>query len=109
MGMQFMSVLVAGLLLGADPGMPVETVAQAQKDPAKATVVVTENATITISPGTKISCRPVKTGQGMRVKLEMPGVAIEAVRLRMESKGRISEIEIGQDGELKVRTFLQER
>jgi hypothetical protein len=73
--------------------------------PARPALVVPENATIVVSPDAKISLRPVKTSQGMRVRLELPGVVIEAVRLRIDSNGQISEIQIGGTGEMEVRTL----
>jgi ferric-dicitrate binding protein FerR (iron transport regulator) len=68
MGMQITLALVAGLLLGTGPSTPTGPAAKTQKDEG-ATVVVPENATITISAGTKISVRQVKTEQGKRIRV----------------------------------------
>jgi hypothetical protein len=100
--MQVTLTLVASLLLGTGPGVPTEPATKAQKDVENATVVILENATITISPETKFSIHPVKTEQGKRVRVEMPGVVIEAVRLRVKSKGSIFEIYVNAGGEFHL-------
>ena len=66
MCMQFTLVLVASLLLGTNANQAAKPDAKLQQV-AKATVVSLENATITISPEVKISLRPVKTAQGVRL------------------------------------------
>lgn len=100
MGMQVALALAAGLLIGNGPGAPTEPAQKVEN----ATVVIMENATITISPGTKISVRQVKTEHGKRIRLEMPGMAIEAIRLRMKCKGTITEMQVGAGDAFEVRT-----
>jgi len=103
MGILVKLTLLASLLLGTCPCAPAEPATKAQKDVENATVLILETATITITPGTKINIRQVKTEQGKRIRLEMPGMAIEAVRLRTISNGKIIEMKIGVGDVFEVR------
>ena len=99
MRMKVTLVLAAAILLGAAPDTP--TTPKAQES-----AVTPEDATITISPGTKYSIHPVKTEQGKRIRLKMPGATIEAVRLCVKSEGKIYHIEIGgRDGSMILQAF----
>ena len=109
-GMIAALVFTNARVTSADAATPIksvplsETAAKGQKDADDPTVVMVEDATITISSGAKFSVRLVKTEQGKRIRLEMPGVAIEAVRLCVKSKGQITELRIGQGDAFDVRS-----
>src|SRR5262245_41104901 len=100
MGMKVTLALAAALLLGVAPDTaprPAKTVPDRPTTPkSQKSTVTPEDATITISPGTKVSIHPVKTERGWRIRLKTPSVTIEAVRLRVKSEGRIYEMEIGR-------------
>jgi RNA polymerase sigma factor (sigma-70 family) len=96
---------VAGREPEPAPAIP----ARVEKEAAKPALIVPENATITIPPDAKINLRPVRTSQGMRVRLEMAGLTIEAVRLHIDSNGKISGIQIGRTGEIEVRVLPKEQ
>jgi hypothetical protein len=101
MGMQVVLALAAGLLFGTASSEPV---AKAQRDDENVTVITPENTIIKIAPGAKYRLHQVKTGQDNRIRLEMPGVTVEAVRLRIKSKGNIYEVQVGADT-FTVRSF----
>lgn len=97
-------VLVAGLLLGAGPTTPTTSAPLAPK--AERVIVSPEATTITISPGTKpINIRPVKTEEDSKIRLELPGVTIEAVCLRIKSEGSIFEMQITKDGRIQSQKY----
>ena len=112
-GMIAALVLTNARATSADSATPIksvplsETAAKGQKEVDNPTVVMLEDATITISSGAKISVRPVKTEQGKRIRLEMPGVTIEAVRLCVKSQGQITELRIGEGDAFDVRTYQE--
>ena len=60
---------------------------------------------MTVTPGTKINVHQVKTEKGKRIRLEMPGVTIEAVHLRVRWKDKITEMRVGDGNAFDVRTF----
>jgi len=99
-------VLVATLLVGVGAVNKTSAVDDiAPNMPVKGTVVVAKDVEVTISPEIKLNLRSVKTAQGIKVRLEMPGVTLEAAQLRIEPTGQIVEIQVDQDGKMHVRTL----
>ena len=103
-------VLVAILLVGVAAVNKTGAVDETAPNKAvKETVVVAKDVAVTISPEVKLNLRSVKTAQGMKVRLEMPGVTLEAAQLRIESMGQLVEIQVDQDGKMHARTFQEQR
>jgi hypothetical protein len=107
----FVSLAVlAGILAGAGapeaqpagapapPRMPRadESAGGGPAEAAGEVIVLPEDATIRIAPGNRFAVRPVETAQGTRVRLDVGGVAIEAPRLRVKSRGQILLLEAGE-------------
>lgn len=65
----------------------------------------TDNSKIVINQGTKMRLTPVKTTKGNGVRLEIPGVTVEVLRLKIETARRITEIEGAEGGTFTVRAF----
>ncbi len=103
-------VLVATLLVGVAAVNKTGAVDEpAPNKTVKGTVVVAKDVEVTISPEVKLNLCSVKTAQGMKVRLEMPGVTLEAAQLRIESTGQLMEIQVDQDGKMHVRTLPEQR
>jgi RNA polymerase sigma factor (sigma-70 family) len=71
--------------------------------------VVLENAKLVVEPSAKISLTPVKTAKGACVRLEITGdrstVTVEALKIKMESKSKITKIEATEDGKLILKDY----
>jgi hypothetical protein len=106
MGSLFTLLIGISLFIGFAPDVPSErelinakAPKEQKKDAGKGIVIESESATITIAPGVTYTILPVKTAQGVMVRLTTPDVVIDASRLRIESKDRTVEFLI-KDGEL---------
>jgi hypothetical protein len=111
MGVLFTLLLGSSIFIGFAPDVPSELNAKApkeqKKDAGKGIVVESENATITISPGVNYTILPVKTAQGIMVRLTTPDVVIDASRLRIEQKDRTIEFLINKAGEMHCRVTMK--
>jgi RNA polymerase sigma factor (sigma-70 family) len=88
------------------PKAPTEPQAKTDGEAGKAIeAVVPEGATIRVAPDTKVKLTQVKTRHGNRVRLETPGVVIEAARLRLKSKGFITEFEATEGDAFQTRSY----
>lgn len=105
MAMKVALMLIAGLLIGNAAVIADGTTPKARKDSQASSTAAQENVVVTIAPEAKLKILAVETAQGKKIKLEMPGVTIEAARLSVKSEGKITEMRVCADGGIEMRKY----
>lgn len=101
-------LLIAGLLVGNGAVKAVEPAPLARKDGQPSSTAAQDNVIVTIAPGAKLKILPLVTEKDKKIKLEMPGVTIEAGRLSVKTEGATFEMRVCADGGIQMRRLQDE-
>jgi hypothetical protein len=108
--MPYLFAVVCGLLAEAPPlpETPRSAPPTARAEPggglSQGVVVILGDARITIAPGTKMRVEPVNTDRGSLLRVQVPGVTVEATEMRFQTEEGLYHLRVTPEGNLKIRT-----